>query len=262
MTLPATLFDLSGKTAIVTGGTRGIGEMIATGYLKAGVKVYITSRKQDACDAMQEKLSAFGECHAVASDLSQMDGIEAFASWVGEREEKIDILVNNAGAAWGQPIDEFTEDGWDRVMDLNVKSLFFTTQKFLPHLRAAAKESGEGRVINIGSVDGLNLPMTPGNYPYAASKAAVHHLTRALARTLAKDRITVNAIAPGPFESKMTAFVLGTDEGKEAIGSSIPLGRIGYPDDMIGLSVFLASKAAGYITGTTTPLDGGYVNLK
>ena len=262
MTSPNTLFNLSGKTAIVTGGTRGIGEMIATGFVKAGVKVYITSRRADACEAVQEKLSEFGECHAYPSDLSTIEGIEDFASWIAEREEKIDILVNNAGAAWGEPIEQFSEDGWDRVMNLNVKSIFFMTQKLLPQLRAAAAASGRGRVINIGSIEGFTMATSEGSMAYPASKAAVHHLTRTLARELAPDQITVNAISPGPFESKMTAFMLGTDAGKAAISSGIPLGRIGSASDMIGLSVFLASPAADYMTGVSIPLDGGYVNLR
>ncbi len=262
MTQPADLFDLSGKTALVTGGTRGIGEMIATGFVKAGVKVYITSRKADACTAMQEKLSEFGECIAQPSDLSTHEGVSAFADWLSEREDKIDILVNNAGAAWAEPIEEFSEKGWDRVMDLNVKSIFFMTQKLLPQLRAGAAASGRGRVINIGSIEGFTMPMAPGNFAYPASKAAVHHLTRSLARELAPDRITVNAISPGPFESKMTAYALGTDEGKEMVAGAIPLGRIGTAEDMIGLSTFLASAASDYMTGVSIPLDGGYVNLR
>lgn len=262
MTAHTTLFDLSGKTAIVTGGTRGIGEMIATGFIKAGVKTYITSRKADACAAMQEKLSQYGECIAHPSDLSTNEGVEAFASWIAEREDKIDILVNNAGAAWGEPIEQFSEAGWDRVMDLNVKSIFFLTQKLLPQLRAAADAAGRGRIINIGSIEGFTMPMAPGNFAYPASKAAVHHLTRSLARELAPNKITVNAISPGPFESKMTAYALGTDAGKEMVSSNIPLGRIGSPDDMVGLSTFLASPASDYVTGVSIPLDGGYVNLR
>lgn len=256
------LFDVSGKVALVTGGTRGIGEMIATGFLKGGAKVYITSRKADACEGMQEKLSEFGECIAHPSDLSTNEGVAAFTDWFRGQEEKLDILVNNAGAAWGQPIEEFSEAGWDRVMDLNVKSIFFMTQKLLPQLRAGAASAGRGRIINIGSIEGFTMPMAPGNFAYPASKAAVHHLTRSLACELAPDKITVNAISPGPFESKMTAYALGTEEGKEMVSSAIPLGRIGSMDDMIGLSTFLASPAADYVTGVSIPLDGGYVNLR
>jgi len=256
------LFSLEGRTAIVTGGTRGIGEMIATGFLKQGAKVYITSRKAEACEAMQEKLSEFGTIIAHPSDLSTHAGVESFADWVAAREEKIDILVNNAGAAWGEPIETFSEAGWDRVMDLNVKSIFFMTQKLLPQLRAAAAAEGRARVINIGSIEGLTLPSFSESYAYPTSKAAVHHLTRTLAGRLATDKITVNAIAPGPFESKMTAFALASDEGKELVGANMPLGRIGLPEDMAALSVFLAAPSADYITGTTIPLDGGYANTR
>lgn len=262
MTQPADLFDVSGKIALVTGGTRGIGEMIATGLIKGGAKVYITSRKAEACLAMQEKLSAHGSCIAHPSDLSTHAGVSAFADWFAEQEDSLDILVNNAGAAWIEPIEQFSETGWDRVMDLNVKSIFFMTQKLLPHLRAAAAASGRGRVINIGSIEGFTLSMARGSFAYPASKAAVHHLTRSLAQELAPDKITVNAISPGPFESKMTAAALQTDAGKEMISSAIPLGRIGSRDDMIGLSTFLASPASDYVTGLSIPLDGGYVNLR
>ncbi len=257
----ADLFTLKGRVTVVTGGTRGIGEMIATGFLQGGAKTYITSRKADACEAMQKKLGEFGECVAAPFDLSTVEGCEAFTAFIAEREDKVDVLVNNAGASWGEPLDVFPEEGWDRTMDLNVKSIFFLTQKMLPLLRAAAKAEGRGRVINIGSVDGLTIPQME-NYAYSASKAAVHHLTRVLAKPLAKDRITANAIAPGPFVSKMTAFLLGTEAGQEAVGNQLPLGRIGAPADMIALSTFLASPAADYITGTTIPLDGGYTNAR
>lgn len=262
MTHPSALFDLSGKTAIVTGGTRGIGEMIATGYLRAGAKVYITSRKADACEAIQSKLSEYGQCIAYPSDLSTLDGVEAFTDWFSAQEQSLDILVNNAGAAWAEPLEEFSEAGWDRIMDLNVKALFFTTQKLLSYLKSAASDTGRARIINIGSMEGFVLATAPHSMVYPASKAAVHHLTRTLAGELAGLGITVNAISPGPFESKMTSFILGTDEGKSAIASGIPLGRIGNANDMIGLSVFLASAASDYMTGVSIPLDGGYVNLR
>lgn len=256
------LFDISGKVAVVTGGTRGIGEMIATGFVKSGVRTYVTSRKKEACDAIEAKLSAHGACVAHPSDLSTISGVADFVEWLSQREQDVDILVNNAGATWGEPIETFSEEGWDRVMDLNLKSLFFLTQKMLPLLRGAATKSGRGRVINIGSIEGIKLPMLEDSFAYPASKAAVHHLTRAMARTLAKDQITVNAIAPGPFESKMMAFALGHEEGRKAIGAQIPLGRIGRASDMVGLSTFLASPAADYITGATIPLDGGYVETR
>ncbi|MEM9726340.1 MAG: SDR family oxidoreductase [Pseudomonadota bacterium] len=256
------LFDISGKVAVVTGGTRGIGEMIATGYLQRGCKTYITSRKADACAAMQEKLSAHGEVIAAPFDLATLDGVEAFAAFMAERESQIDILVNNAGATWGADIDKLDEAAWDKVMDLNVKSIFFLTQKLLPQLRLAAEQAGRARIINIASVEGHRVPMQPDSFVYPTSKAAVVHMTRALAKRLAKESITVNAIAPGPFESKMTAFMLSSDEGKQMVGEAMPMGRIGTPDDMIGLSVFLASPAADYITGVSIPLDGGFVNAR
>ncbi len=248
------LFNISGKTAVITGGTRGIGEMIATGFVDMGVKTYVTSRKADACAAIQEKLG----CEAAPFDLSQNEGVDAFGDWIAEREDKIDILINNAGALWAEPLETYTEEGWDRTIDLNVKSIFFLTQKLLPQLRAAAQDKGTARVINIGSVEGLTTPVWE-NYAYPISKAAVHQMTKVLANKLAKDQITVNAIAPGPFESKMTAFVLGNEQGKSAVGSAMPLGRIGQPEDIIGLSAFLSSPAANYITGTVIPLDGGFV---
>lgn len=256
------MFDLNNKVAIVTGGTRGIGEMIATGFVRAGVKTYVTSRKQEACEAIQQKLSVHGECIAHPSDLSTPEGVTEFAAWFAERESKLDILVNNAGATWAEPIESFSEKAWDRVMDLNVKSLFFLTQSLLEPLRSAASSTGRGRIINIGSMEGECVPMVPGSIAYPASKAAVHHLTRVLAKELIKDHITVNSIAPGPFESKMMAFALGTDEGKAAVASMVPMGRIGKPEDMIGLSTFLASAASDYISGATIPLDGGYSNLR
>ena len=254
------LFDISGKVAVVTGGTRGIGEMIATGYLQRGVKTYITSRKADACEAMAKKLSEFGEVVAAPFDLSTMEGVEAFGAFMAERESKIDILVNNAGATWGADIDKLEEAQWDKVMDLNVKSLFFVSQKLLPQIRAAAEANGRARIINIASIEGHRVPLQPDSFVYPASKAAVNHLTRAMAKRLAREKITVNAIAPGPFESKMTAFMSATEEGKSMVGNAMPIGRWGGPDDMIGLSVFLAAPASDYITGVSIPLDGGYVN--
>ncbi|MEM7137854.1 MAG: SDR family oxidoreductase [Myxococcota bacterium] len=254
--------NLAGQTAVVTGGTRGIGAMIARALLEAGAKTYITSRKEAACAQTQAELSDFGECIAHPSDLSTTAGIEAFVDWLTQREDKIDILFNNAGATWGQAIDELTEDGWDRVMNLNVKSMFFTTQKMLPLLRAGAKLSGAGRVVNIGSIDGLTVPVLPSNIVYPVSKAAVHQLTRVLAKALVDDQITVNAIAPGPFKSKMTSFALATEEGEKMVASTIPMKRIGTPEDIGALALFLVTGGSSYITGATIPLDGGYSTLR
>jgi len=201
------LFDVSGKVAVVTGGSRGIGAMIAEGFVANGVRTYITARKVDELEATAARLSAFGECIPIASDLSTVEGIKQFAAAIRERESALHILVNNAGATWGAAIDEFPESGWDKVMDLNVKSIFFLTQQLLPALRAARTDEDPARVINIGSVNGITNAHG-NNYGYSASKAAVHQLTRQLGADLAKEGVNVNAIAPGLFPSKMTAHML------------------------------------------------------
>ena len=248
------LFSLAGKNALVTGGSRGIGFMIAQGLLQAGARVIISSRKQHELDEAQLALSAFGEVQTIRADVSSVDGVEALAAEVAQRFPVLDILVNNAGATWGMPLDDFDEHAWDKVMDTNVKGVFFLTQKLLPNLRAAASPDDPARVINIGSIDGLHVnPMD--TYSYAASKAGVHHLTRALARKLGPEHITVNAVAPGPFESKMMAATLRAFG--DNIAQSAPLRRIGRPDDMAGVAVFLSSRAGSYITGAVIPVDGG-----
>ena len=251
------LFSVAGKVALVTGGSRGIGLMIARGYVENGAVVYISSRKADVCDKMAAELSTYGECHSLPADISTMDGIEGLASEMAKREKKLDILVNNAGASWGAPIDDFPEQGWDKVMDLNVKSIFFLTQKLLPQLRAAASAEDPARIINIGSVDGLGTTLME-TYSYPASKAAVHHLTRVLAHRLATDNINANAIAPGPFESQMTEFML--EHHAEEIAAHNPRGRIGTPEDIAGTAIYLASRAGAYVTGHVIPVDGGLVN--
>ncbi len=248
------LFSLSAKTALVTGGSRGIGAMIARGLLDAGATVIISARKQAELDAARDEMSQFGPIESVRADVSTVDGTKALAAEVAERFPALNILVNNAGATWGQPIDEFTEAGWDRTVDTNLKSLFFLTQALLANLRAAGTFDDPARVINIGSIDGLHVnPMD--TFPYAASKAGVHHLTRALAAKLGPQHITVNAIAPGPFESKMMAATLAAFG--DSIAKSSPLGRIGRPDDMAGVAVYLASRAGAYVTGAVIPVDGG-----
>jgi NAD(P)-dependent dehydrogenase (short-subunit alcohol dehydrogenase family) len=248
------LFDLTGKKAVVTGGTRGIGLMIARGLLQAGATVWVSSRKADACEAAREELSAYGEVHAVAADLAQEAECLRLAVEVGAATDRVDVLVNNAGATWGESLATFPESAWDKVIDLNLKSPFFLTRAFLPLLEAAASDDDPARVINIGSIDGLRVPALP-TYSYSSSKAAVHMLTKVLAKELGPKRITVNAVAPGPFESKMMAATL--DAFGDAIASAAPLGRIGRPDDMAGVAVFLASRAGSYVTGAVIPVDGG-----
>lgn len=250
------LFDISGRSAVVTGGSRGVGAMIARGLVEAGARVLISSRREPDLRQTAEDLSALGSCEAIPADLSTPDGARALADQVRERVDMVSILVNNAGATWGAPLEEFPESGWDRVIHTNLEGIFHLTTALLPALRAAATDINPARIINIGSVDGLRPPVTE-SYSYSSSKAAVHMLTRHLAKRLAADHITVNAIAPGPFESKMTAFMLDSQDAKEMVERMVPLGRIGRPDDVAGLTVFLASRAGSYLTGTVIPLDGG-----
>jgi NAD(P)-dependent dehydrogenase (short-subunit alcohol dehydrogenase family) len=251
------LFSIAGKTALVTGGSRGIGRMIATGYVEAGAKVYVSSRNSEACGAIAAELSEVGECLSVPADLSTEPGCRALATTLAEREPRLDILVNNAGNTWGAPFDEFDDAAWDRVLSLNVKGVFHTTKFLTPLLRAAASADDPARVINIGSIDGIHVPVLE-TYSYSASKAAVHQLTRHLARRLAPS-ITVNAIAPGPFQSKMMAATL--EAFGEQIAANAPLKRIGRPDDMAGAAIFLASRAGAYLTGAVIPVDGGIATV-
>ncbi len=250
----ADLFSLKGKTALVTGGTSGIGLMIATGMVEAGARVYVASRKGDACDAVAKELSAKGECIAAPADLGTEAGCRALAGTIAAREDRLHILVNNAGANWGAPLAEYPDAAFDKVLALNVKGVFHLTRFLEPLLARAASDDDPARVINIGSIDGLQAP-TLETYAYSSSKAAVHHLTRVLAHKLAAQRITVNAIAPGPFESKMMHATL--ERFGDGIRASVPLGRIGRPDDMAGTAIFLASRAGAYLTGTVIPVDGG-----
>jgi len=249
------LFDISGKVAIVTGGSRGIGAMIARGFVEHGARVYITARREEELKDTEAALSASGECIAIRADLSTVAGLTAFAQDFSAREPRLDILVNNAGAAWGAPVDEFPEHGWDKTMDLNVKSMFFLTQQLLPRLRAAAGQEDPARVINIGSVNGIVHPHME-NYAYSTSKAAVHHLTRHLGADLAPQGITVNAIAPGFFPSKMTAHLLPYEK---EMAAGIPRRRLGGPEDAAGTAIFLSARASAWITGQVIVLDGGLV---
>lgn len=253
----AELFSIAGKVALVTGGSRGIGLMIASGYVDAGAKVYISSRKAEVCDAVAAELSTRGECISLPADLSTEDGCRGLADRLADREARLDILVNNAGATWGAPIESFDEAAWERVLALNVKGVFHTTKFLLPLLRAAGTTEEPSRVINIGSIDGIHVPVLE-TYSYSASKAAVHQLTRHLAKRLAP-ATTVNAIAPGPFESKMMAATL--EAFGEQIAASAPLQRIGRPDDMAGTAIFLASRAGAYLTGAIIPVDGGIATV-
>ncbi len=248
------LFNIEGKVALVTGGSRGIGEMIATGYVENGAKVYITARKAQACNETAERLSKIGTCISLPFDLGTMEGIEALAAELAKREEKLDILVNNAGAAWGEPIDQYSEKGWDKVVDINLKGPFFLTQKLLPLLRKAGSAQNPARIINTASINGIEPPALE-TYAYSSSKAGCIMLTRHLAKRLSKEHILVNAIAPGPFPSEMMKATLETLG--DFIRAENPLGRIGTPEDAAGVAIFLASRASAYTTGAVIPCDGG-----
>jgi NAD(P)-dependent dehydrogenase (short-subunit alcohol dehydrogenase family) len=250
------LFSVKGKTALVTGGSRGIGLMIARGYVEGGAKVYVSSRKKQVCDEVAAELNALGKGSAVSlpGDISTEEGVKAIAAALGSQETKLDILVNNAGTNWGAPLADYSDDAFQKVLATNVKSVFNLTRELLPLLRKAGTHEDPARVINIGSIDGLHVPVLE-TYAYSASKAAVHHLTRTLARQLASEHITVNAVAPGPFQSKMMKETL--EKFGDMIVAQVPRGRIGEPEDMAGIAIFLASRAGAYITGAVIPVDGG-----
>jgi NAD(P)-dependent dehydrogenase (short-subunit alcohol dehydrogenase family) len=248
------LFSIEGKVALVTGGSRGIGAMIARGFVEAGARVYISSRKKEVCDEVAADLAKVGTCLSLPADLSVEGEAERLAAELGEREGALHVLVNNAGANWGAPLEEYPDEAWDKVLGLNVKAVFQLTRALLPKLEAAGSHADPARVINIGSIDGIHVPALD-TYAYSASKAAVHQLTRVLARKLAPKHITVNAVAPGPFQSKMMAVTL--ERFGDAIIESCPLKRIGEPEDMAGVTIFLASRAGAYLTGAILPVDGG-----
>ncbi|KAA0096000.1 SDR family oxidoreductase [Mycolicibacterium sp. P1-18] len=250
----ARLFDLTGKRALVTGGTRGIGTMIARGLLQAGARVVVSSRSADACAQAQHQLSEFGDVRAVPADLSRHEECRRLADLVTADSGTLDILVNNAGALWDEPLETFPDEAWDTVVDLNLKAPFWLVQALLPALRNAGTADDPARIVNIGSIAAIHIPARP-NYSYSSSKAALHQLTRVLAKELGPQHITVNAVAPGPFPSTMMAATL--DEFGETIAASAPLRRIGRDDDMAGVAVFLASRAGAYLTGAIVPVDGG-----
>ena len=252
------LFSIRGKTAVITGGTRGIGLMIAEAYVRAGVKVYVSSRKADVCAQTAAALSQFGECIGIPADLSTEAECRRLADEIGAREDRLHILINNAGATWGAPLADHDDAAWDRVLNINVKGPFHLTRFLRPLLEAAATEGDPSRVINVGSIDGIQVPVME-TYSYSTAKAGVHQLTRHLASKLAPS-ITVNAIAPGPFESKMMAATL--EAFGDSIAASAPMKRIGKPADMAGIAIYLAGPAATYITGAIIPVDGGIATTK
>jgi len=254
-----TLFNVSGKVAVVSGGSSGIGAMMARGLLENGAKVYIAARKAERLMAMADELSESGDCIAIPSEMSSVEGIEALVAEISTRESKIDILINNAGSNWSAPIEDFPEKGWDKVMDINIKSIFFATQKFLPLLKAAGNADEPARIINIASINGIRNPGMP-TYAYTASKSGVINLTEHLATDLASYSINVNAIAPGFFPSNMTKQIVENDEMTKFTISQIPRGRMGVPEDIAGTAIFLCSRASSWLTGQTIVLDGGMIS--
>ena len=252
------LFSLAGRTALITGGSRGIGRMIAAGFLQAGASVYISARKAAACDATAADLSALGPCVSLPADVSTEAGMHALVAAYSARESHLDILVNNAGAAWGAPFDEFPEAGWDKVVDLNLKSPFFLTQALHGQLLAGAARGHCAKVIHIASIDGVSVNPQE-TYSYAASKAGLIHLTRRMALRLAPEGIVVSAIAPGAFASDMNRTA--RDHGDE-VAKQIPAGRIGTDDDMAGAAIYLASRAGDYVVGSTLVVDGGVTHAR
>jgi NAD(P)-dependent dehydrogenase (short-subunit alcohol dehydrogenase family) len=255
----SSLFSVAGKTALVTGGATGIGRMIAEALVRAGARVLIASRKGEACEAVARELNALdagGSAEGFAGDVATEAGVTALAADVKARTSRLHILVNNAGKTWGEPLENFPHKAWEGVFSVNVAGLFTLTQQLLPLLEAAASDDDPARIVNLGSVMGA-APIGDNAYSYAASKAAVHHLTRILAKEFAPRRITVNAFAPGPFQSRMTAFATGDEHKRALVAASIPFGRIGRPDDIAGALLFLCGRGGAYTTGAIIPLDGG-----
>jgi NAD(P)-dependent dehydrogenase (short-subunit alcohol dehydrogenase family) len=255
MSIIEELFGVAGKTVLITGGGRGIGKSIAEAFVKAGAKVYICSRSIETCQDTADELKAYGFCEAMACNISSKEGRAQFVANFNQREQRLDVLINNAGALWAAPLEEYPEEGWDKVFDLNVKGMFFMVQALLPLLEASACHENPARIINVGSIDGFHVPAHE-TYAYSSSKAALHHLTKHLAAQLAARHITANIIAPGQFPSKMMA---GTIErkGMDALLEHIPLKRLTGPSDMAGAAIYLASKASSYVTAAVLPVDGG-----
>lgn len=248
------LFDLTGRVAMVTGGSKGIGRMIADGLVRRGVRVYITARHGAVCHRTAEELSAFGECIAIPNDLGSLDGVNELAAELRQRESKLDILVNNAATGWVAPFDEFPEKGWDKALNLNLKAVFFLIQQLAPLLRAAASTEQPAKVINISSVDAL-YPSSDPSYSYTAAKAGLNHLTRHLAKDFAPDHVYINTIVPGAFATDMN---VKARDNPESVAAYIPAGRIGRPEDIAGTVVYMASRAGDYLMGETLALDGGF----
>ena len=255
-TLIDRLFSVQGKTVLVTGGSSGIGLMLAQAYAEAGARVYITGRKPEALEAARAALAANGDVRAVQGDVATDDGMAATVRAIAEHEPKLHVLVNNAGITWGAPLEKFPASAWDSVMGVNVRAPFVLVQSLLPQLEAAASDADPARVINIGSIYGVTGQVMKA-WSYGASKAAIHHVTTMLAAELAPRRILVNAIAPGFFPSKMTHFVVKDPQRFEQMKAVIPLGRPGMPEDIAGLALYLSSRAGAYMTGNVIPLDGG-----
>lgn len=255
----ADLFSLQGRTALITGGSRGIGRMIAEGFLAQGARVYISARKAEACDATALELSTLGHCVSLPADVSTAAGIAALKQAYATHEPTLDILVNNAGAAWAAPFDTFPESGWDKVVDLNLKTPFFLTQAMAPALRASVLASGRSaKVIHIASIDGLSVNMLE-TYPYSASKAGLIHLTKRMALELICDQIVVSAIAPGAFPTDMNR---AARDDMQATSKRIPAGRVGQPEDLAAAAIYLASRAGDYVVGETLVVDGGVTHAR
>lgn len=256
---PMGLFDVRERVVLITGGSRGIGRAMAEGLVRAGARVYIGGRNVERCEQAAAELSEFGTCLALPGELDSAESARSLAATLAKRESRLDVLINNAGTLWAAPIDEYPESGWDKVFDTNVKSPFFLIQALLPLLRQAASPESPARIINIGSIQGFALSPHE-TYAYSASKAAVHHLTKVLADRLVREDITVNAIAPGIYPSKMVTGTVDRD-GEDAVVSRVPIGRLGRSTDMAGAALFLSSPCSSYITGTVLPVDGGVGTL-